>query len=354
VLTYLWNTLIFNPLLNILVFIYSLVGNYGIAIIVFTIFIKLLTLPFTMQQQKSFKAQAALAPELEKIKKKYGDKAGREDREKMAQEQMQLYKKYGINPLGGCLPMLIPWPLFLAFYQAVSQVMTTQPEQYLELAKHLWQPLATALPVGERFLWMNLSRPDPLYILPLFAVVTTWVQQKMMTMPSTDSQAASMNQTMGLMMPLFTGWITLTFASGLGLYWVFFNVVGIVQQYFVTGWGQLAPYVPRSILRRFPGPTPSAMPPVVPTPEPIGGGKERQEREPIRQGRDRQEREPTRQRKEREWEDGEPIIIRTSSQRPKTAPAEPPRGQPERGAPELTTASALPKRPGRKAKGKKR
>ncbi len=341
-LTYLWNTLIFNPLLNILVFIYSVVGNYGIAIILFTIFIKLLTLPFTMQQQKAMKAQTALAPEIEKIKKKYADKKGREDREKMAQEQMQLYKKYGINPLGGCLPMLIPWPLFLAFYQAVSQVMTTQPEQYLELAKHLWQPLASALPVGERFLWMNLARPDPLYILPVFAVLTTWVQQKMMTMPSTDPQAASMNQTMGLMMPLFTGWITLTFASGLGLYWVFFNVVGIVQQYFVTGWGQLAPYVPRSILRRFPGPMPVVVAPAVATDE------------PVRQRRERQEREPTRQRREKEREDGEPIIIRTSSQPGKVALGAGNSDQPDEETPGLATASALPRRPGRKAKGKRR
>jgi len=84
--------------------------------------------------------------------------------------------------------------------------------------------------------------------------VTTFLQQKMMTMPSTDAQAKSMNQTMSLFMPLFMGYITLSFASGLAIYWVAFNIVGIIQQYFVTGWGELARYIPQPLLRILPGP----------------------------------------------------------------------------------------------------
>lgn len=251
-ITELWNSVIVNPLLNVLVFIYSVVGNYGVAILILTILIKLVTLPFSMQQMKSLKAQQQLAPEVQALQKKYA-----KDRERLAQEQMKLYKEKGINPLGGCLPMLIPWPLFVAFYQVVSSVMSTQPEQFMDLAHRLLPSLAAVVPVSERFLWLNLSRPDPIYILPLLSVVTTWVQQKMMaTASGTDAQAQSMNQTMGIMMPLFMGWITLTFASGLALYWVMFNVVGIIQQYFTTGWGELGKRLPDSILKVLPGPVP--------------------------------------------------------------------------------------------------
>jgi hypothetical protein len=152
--------------------------------------------------------------------------------------------------------MLIPWPLFVAFYQSVSSLMATQPEQFMSLSQHLLPALAKYVPVGEQFLWLNLARPDPLYILPLLAVVTTWIQQKMMVMSSTDPQAQSMNQTMGLMMPLFMGWITLSFAAGLAIYWVTFNIVGIIQQYFTTGWGELGKMIPDPILRVLPGPVP--------------------------------------------------------------------------------------------------
>lgn len=249
-LTALWNALIVNPLLNTLVFIYSIVGNYGVAIIIFTILIKVVTLPFTLQQTKAMRKQAALQPELQALQKKYG-----KDKEKYAQAQMQLYKERGINPLGGCLPMLIPWPIFVAFYQSITNVMSTQPEQFMELAKHLMPQLAHVVPVREAFLWMNLARPDPLYILPVLAFATTWIQQKMTTMPAADAQSAQMSQTMGLMMPFFTLMITISFASGLGIYWVVFNIAGIIQQYVVAGWGDLAKYMPKSILRRFPGPT---------------------------------------------------------------------------------------------------
>jgi len=254
VLTALWNLIIVNPLLNLLVFIYSIVGNYGVAILLFTVFIKVVTLPFSMQQQKAMKKQAAVAPELEVLKKKYG-----KDQQKYQQEMMKIYKERGINPLGGCLPMLIPWPIFVAFYQSVQSVMSTQPESFMQLSQHIMPALASQVPVRETFLWLNLARPDPLYILPVLAVATTWLQQKMMAMPSTDAQAQSMNQTMGIFMPLFMGYITMSFASGLAIYWVAFNIVGIIQQYFVTGWGELRKYIPAPILVKFPGPVPVAV-----------------------------------------------------------------------------------------------
>ena len=248
-ITDIFNLVIVNPMMNVLVFIYSLVGNYGIAIIIFTILLKLLTLPFSIQQTRSMKKQQDAAPELAALQKKYG-----KDRERMAQEQMKLYKEKGVNPLGGCLPMLIPWPLFIAFYQSVSSVISNQPEQFMQMAQHILPRLAIFMPVNDQFLWLNLSVPDPYYVLPALAVITTFIQQKMMTSQTGDAQAQSMNQTMGLMMPLFMGWITLSFASGLAIYWVTFNIAGIVQQYFIAGWGDLGKMLPAPILRRFPGP----------------------------------------------------------------------------------------------------
>lgn len=248
-MTEVWNLLIVNPMMNILVFIYSLVGNYGVAILIFTVLIKIATLPFTMQQQKAMKAQAGVAPKMEAIKKKYA-----KDPQKLQQAQLELYKTEHINPLSGCLPMLIPWPIFVAFYQSVQSVMTAQPEQFMQLSQHILPALANRVPVNEVFLWLNLSRPDPLFILPVLAGITTWVQQQMMQMPSSDAQSKSMNQTMGIFMPIFMGYITLTFASGLAVYWVAFNIIGIVQQYFITGWGELGKKLPAPILKLLPGP----------------------------------------------------------------------------------------------------
>lgn len=248
-LTDVWNLVIVNPIVNVLVFIYGLVGNYAIAILIFTVVIKMATLPFTMQQQKAMKAQAAVAPKMEAIKKKYA-----KDPQKLQQAQLELYKTEGINPLSGCLPMLIPWPIFVAVYQSVQSVITTQPEQFMQLSQHILPALARLVPVNETFLWLNLARPDHLFILPILAGITTWVQQQMMQMPSSDPQSKSMNQTMGIFMPIFMGYITMNFASGLAVYWVTFNVVGIIQQYFITGWGELGKKIPAPILKLFPGP----------------------------------------------------------------------------------------------------
>jgi YidC/Oxa1 family membrane protein insertase len=161
---------------------------------------------------------------------------------------MRLYREAGINPLGGCLPMLIPWPIFIGLYQSITMVMGAQPEQLMDLAKHLYNlpQLVAAIPVNNFFLGLNLAaNPSGIgYIVPFLVLATTWIQQKMMTMPSTDPQAAQMNQSMQLMMPLFIGYISLSFPIGLSLYWIVFNILGIIQQYFQSGWGSLAASFP--------------------------------------------------------------------------------------------------------------
>ncbi len=242
-------------MVNVLLWIYavlaqfSIPGAYGIAIILFTILVRIVTLPFYGQSQKAMKKQQELmqSDAWKAIQKKHA-----KDKEKLSQEQMRLYREAGVNPLGGCLPALIPWPIMLGLYQSITMVMGAQPEQLMDLAKHLYSflpALAAAVPVSSEFIGLNLATTPSSwgYIVPALVLATTWIQQKMMTVPSADPQSAQMNQSMQMMMPLFIGYISLSFPVGLSLYWIVFNVIGIVQQYMSSGWGNLltgTPFAP--------------------------------------------------------------------------------------------------------------
>ncbi|MBU0492679.1 MAG: YidC/Oxa1 family membrane protein insertase [Chloroflexi bacterium] len=253
-----WNTVIFNPLLNTLVLLTTILGNnYGLAIIVFTILIRVITMPFTTKQLSSSRAMAALQPQIKALQKKYA-----QDREKLSQETMKLYKEAGVSPLGGCLPALIPWPIMIALYQSILQMMPSHPEQLMELSKHLYpfQAIWQVVPVQNMFLGLDLSKNAmatgewPYYILPILVVVSSWLQQKMLTSPSADSQQAQMNQTMQVTMPLFIGFISLQFATGLSLYWIVYNVVTMVVSYVLMrdSLPPLSSYVPASLAAYLP------------------------------------------------------------------------------------------------------
>ncbi len=239
-----WNTFIFNPMVNLLLWIYTVIGNYGFAIIVFTLLIRLVTLPFYAQQQKAMKKQQALmqGKEWKEIQKKHA-----KDKERLSQEQMRLYRENGVNPLGGCLPALIPWPVMIALYQSITMVMGAQPEQLMDLAKHLYAfapALAAAVPVKSDFFGLDLAtNPDfanPITMLvPALVLLSTWVQQKMTVTPTADPQMAQTNQSMQMMMTVMIGMFSLQFPIGLSLYWIVFGIVGIVQQYMQSGWGNL-------------------------------------------------------------------------------------------------------------------
>ncbi len=149
-----WNNFIFNPLLNALVLLTMLLGgNFGLAIVVFTVFVRLITTPFTIKQLRSSQAMARLQPQIKALQKKYA-----KDREKLSQETMNLYKEAGVNPLGGCLPALIPWPIMIALYQSIIQMMPSQPEQLMALSKHLYpfQVIWRVVPVQNMFLGLDL------------------------------------------------------------------------------------------------------------------------------------------------------------------------------------------------------
>jgi YidC/Oxa1 family membrane protein insertase len=239
----LWNTIIFQPLLNLLLFLSALIGrNFGLSVIVFTVLVRVVTLPLTMQQMRSAKKSQEIQPKLAELQQKY-----KGDKEKLAQEQMKLYKEAGINPLGCVGPMLIQLPIWFGLYQSITAALPQNPLQLLNLAKHIYSrfPILAGLlpssliPLNPSFLWLNLGRPDPYYIIPILTVATMWVQQKMMSPQNADPQQQAMSKSMELMMPLMFGWITINLASGLGLYFVATNSVGIIQQYFTSGWGAL-------------------------------------------------------------------------------------------------------------------
>lgn len=246
-----WSLIIFRPLLNALLFLYAILGhNFALAIVALTVILRLVTQPLMASQLKMSKKMNELQPQLKELEKKYGN-----DKERLAQEQMKLYKEQGVNPMAGCLPMLAQFPIWIALYQSIIQALGRSPTQLLALSKHIYNlgvfaGLPLLIPLSSHFLWLDLGRPDPLYILPILTALTMWVQQKMMTPPVAEgenSQAAQLNQSMSVTMPLMFGFITVNLASGLALYFVISNLVGVVMQYFTTGWGGLASLLPKRL-----------------------------------------------------------------------------------------------------------
>lgn len=244
-----FNTLLLRPILNALLLLYAGLGhNYALALVVLTVVLRLITQPLMASQMKMSKRMNELQPRLKELEKKYG-----QDKERLAQEQMKLYKEAGVNPMGGCLPMLAQFPLWIALYNAITQTLGRTPAQLLTLSKHiygfgLFSNLYQLLPLASKLLWLDLGRPDPFYIIPILTATTMWLSQKMMS-PQTggddNPQSAQLNQTMQLTMPIMFGVITMNVASGLGLYFLTSNLVGMVMQYFTTGWGGLANLLPQ-------------------------------------------------------------------------------------------------------------
>ncbi len=233
-----WDAFI-NVFVNVLLFIYNVVGqNFGIAIILFTILIRLLTHPLMVQQIKGTQGMQNLQkdPRYLEMQKKYKD-----DKEKLAQEQMKLYKELGINPFASCLPTLIQFPIIIALYQSITRAMASAPLDVVTLTQNIYPGLlnvAKLIPLNNHFLWMDLGQPERLPIfgiaiptLAIVVVVTTYVQSKLITPPAADpnDQSAQMGKMMNLYMPFFMGYLAWTLASGLSLYFVASNLIGIAQ-----------------------------------------------------------------------------------------------------------------------------
>jgi YidC/Oxa1 family membrane protein insertase len=230
-----WDLIIQQPLINILIVIsHFLGGSYGLAIIVLTLIVNLALYPLTMNQLKSSRAMQDLQPKLTELQKKYG-----KDRQKLAQEQMKLYKESGIKPAGCAITMIIQMPVWVAVYQSIMLALAVAPEGLLNLSRYLypWHVVYSALPLSNSFLGMSLNAPNP--ILAILVGTGMWIQQKMSTPPSSNPQQAQQATMMLWMMPLLFAFMALNFPAGLSIYWITSSLFRIVAQYRVTGWGGL-------------------------------------------------------------------------------------------------------------------
>ena len=198
--------------------VYNLIGNYGVAIIVFTILMKLLLLPLNIKQTKSMKDMQRLNPELQKLSKKY-----KNNKEKLNEETLKLYKVYKVNPAAGCLPLLVQFPILIGLFRALRE-----PEVYVFLN-------GTYETINQAFLWIpDLGSPDPYFILPILAALFTFVSQKMTmagSMTNPDDPNAKTQKIMLYIMPIMIGYISINFPAGVALYWVVQNVFTFVQQF---------------------------------------------------------------------------------------------------------------------------
>ena len=239
-----WNAAIIRPMINSLIVIYAFTfSNFGVTIIFFTILIRVVLVPLTVKQSRQMKAMSALQPKLKEIQEKY-----KNDRQRASKETMSLYRQQGVNPLGCLGPLFIQFPIWIGLYQSVIQTLPSTPERLADLSRHLysWLPqVHEVVPLNGQFLWLDLAFPDPSpIVLPLLVGASMWLMQKMTTMPSGSPTQESTNRMMLWMMPVMFGFFTLNFPSGLALYWIVSNIIGVVIQGFVTGWGPLLKLVP--------------------------------------------------------------------------------------------------------------
>lgn len=242
-----WNTVILEPMINTMLLIYTGLGaNFGLAIIIFTALIRLITLPLTYQQMKSTMVMAEIqkSEKYKKIQKKY-----KNDRQKLSEEQMKLYREEGYNPFSGCFGLIIQFPIIIGLYQAIIRTLASTPIQLFDLTKQMYAIINPAIiPLNSTFLWMDLGQPERLpltflqgtsmeflmYQIPLLTVlvvITTWAQTKLTQPPQTEGQGAAMSQMMTLYMPLLLGYFAYTLAAGLALYFLTSNLLGILQGY---------------------------------------------------------------------------------------------------------------------------
>lgn len=247
-----WFSLLYQPLLNGLIFFYQIFGNLGWAIIVMTFLLRMLLLPLTLPSLKSAQKMRELAPELEKLKKKH-----KKDKQELAAAQMKLYRKHGVNPAAGCLPQIVQILVLIAFFQAFNQVLRADGEIVAKLNQVLYSFLKfpSDAQINTQFFFLNLTEPDVIQVgklklpgifLILAAAIQFWSTKVMSPVLSQSQQmadktpgeaddlAVSMQKQMVYFFPFMTLIIGLTFPSGLVLYWLTFSLTNLLQQLWIN------------------------------------------------------------------------------------------------------------------------
>jgi YidC/Oxa1 family membrane protein insertase len=204
-----WFAMLSKPLVSLLLFFNSFVGNYGVSIIVLTILVKLVLWPLSYKSYKSMQGMKLLQPHIQKIREKY-----KGDKERLNAEIMQLYKTYKINPMGGCLPIIMQLPVFIALYKALLYAFELRQASFIPY-----------LPLTDKVWLADLSLSDPYYITPILMGITMFIQQKITPTTGDSTQAKIM-----LIMPIVFTFMFLSFPSGLVVYWFVSNLFSIAQQ----------------------------------------------------------------------------------------------------------------------------
>lgn len=250
-----FDLILIAPLTNVFVLLTSVTGNAGIAVILLTISIKLVTLPLQLRQLHGMRAMQGIQPRVQELNKRYKDPRRRQ------QEMMKLYREAGINPLGCVSGLLIQMPILMALYRVFYLSVGNAPESLVRLSEKIypWEFLRSGLPLPADFLWMHLGSPDPV-VMPLAVAVSMYTMQKLTQMPTTDEKQRAQQNMMNLMLPLMFGFFTIQWPSALGLYWALSNVISMVTQYFYMGAGPINwralvgmsqdPVLPRAVARR--------------------------------------------------------------------------------------------------------
>ena len=219
--------LIVNPMMNALMLLYGLFGNsYVLAILALTVIIRLITLPLTLRQQIGSYKMQAMQPRMKELQEKY-----KNDPQTLSTEM----RKLGFNPLSGCLPLVIQFPILIGLYQAITRTLALTPLSLMELGSHVYgflPNISSLVPINSNLFGLfDLGQPDKLFIIPIIVVITTFFSNKLMTPPSTDPQMRQTNQMMQMMMPLMFGFFMLSTPVGLGIYWIVSNLIGVGQYY---------------------------------------------------------------------------------------------------------------------------
>ncbi|BBD09084.1 membrane protein insertase YidC [Desulfovibrio ferrophilus] len=213
IVTYGFFDVLAKPLLQLLNFLYGMVGNWGVAIILLTVIIKIVFWPLSNKSYKSMNKMKKIQPLMAKVREQYKD-----DRQKMNEEMMRLYKTYKVNPAGGCLPMMMQIPVFFGLYQALLGAIELRHASFI-----------AHVPFTDIVWLADLSAKDPFYVTPLIMGASMFLQQKMTPSPGDPTQAKVM-----LFMPVIFTFLFLNFPSGLVVYWMVNNVLSIAQQWMLT------------------------------------------------------------------------------------------------------------------------
>lgn len=232
-----WNQGFVNPMTNALLLFYDFLGNnFFLALAAFTLVTRLIMLPLNLRQQRSMMKTQEMNPQIQAIQRKY-----RDNPQKMQEE----FRRIGYNPaesLSGCLLTLVQFPIFIGLYQAIQYVLASTPQGLYQLSQRVYDfvDVTPLLPVGNKFLWLNLAQPDPILVLPILVVGSMYLSQKLMTPappPAKKGQEEDPTQaamrSMQYTMPMMFGLFSLQFPAGVSIYFIFSSLIGMLQSFVV-------------------------------------------------------------------------------------------------------------------------